>query len=67
MRCGSSGRCAKWVLSLSDDRHSYPCLALVAEGWDTGLNIASFAEDTNGELFLVDVRDSTLYKLVPGS
>ena len=39
----------------------------VAEAWDSGLNIASFAEDTNGELFLVDVRDSTLYQLVPGS
>jgi glucose/arabinose dehydrogenase len=38
----------------------------LAEAWDSGHNIASFAEDTNGELFLVDVRDSTLYKLVPG-
>jgi hypothetical protein len=24
MRCRQCGRCAKWVLSLSDDRHSHP-------------------------------------------
>jgi hypothetical protein len=24
MRCCQGGRCAKWVLSLSDDRHSHP-------------------------------------------
>ena len=37
-----------------------------ADGWDSGLNIASFAEDANGELFMIDVRDSGIYKLVPG-
>ena len=31
------------------------------------LNIASFAQDTDGELYLVDVRTSGIYKLVPGS
>jgi len=35
-----------------------------AEGWDSNLHIASFAQDTDGELFLVDVRDSTIYKLI---
>jgi glucose/arabinose dehydrogenase len=38
-----------------------------AEAWDAGLHIASFAEDADGELFVVDVRDSTIYKLVPGT
>ncbi|HTU64487.1 MAG TPA: PQQ-dependent sugar dehydrogenase [Steroidobacteraceae bacterium] len=37
-----------------------------ADGWDSGLNPASFAEDTNGELFIVDVRNSGIYKLVQG-
>lgn len=32
----------------------------------SGLNIASFAEDTDGELFMIDVRESGIYKLVPG-
>jgi glucose/arabinose dehydrogenase len=36
-----------------------------ADGWDSGLNIASFAEDADGELFMVNVRDSTIHKLVP--
>ncbi len=38
-----------------------------AEAWDSDLNIASFAEDLDGELFVVDVRDSAIYKLVPAS
>jgi glucose/arabinose dehydrogenase len=38
-----------------------------ADGWDSNLNIASFAQDTDGELFLVDVRTSGIYKLVAGS
>ena len=29
-------------------------------------NIASFAEDTNGELLIVDVTSGTLYRLVAG-
>jgi len=37
------------------------------DGWDSNLNIASFAEDADGELFMVDVRDGALYKLVPGN
>jgi glucose/arabinose dehydrogenase len=44
-----------------------PTLRVIAtDGWDSGLNIASFAEDTDGELFMIDVRDSSIYKLVPG-
>jgi glucose/arabinose dehydrogenase len=35
------------------------------DGWYSSLNIASFAEDTDGELYMVDVRDSAIYKLVP--
>ncbi|HET9864381.1 MAG TPA: hypothetical protein VFP37_13115, partial [Steroidobacteraceae bacterium] len=38
-----------------------------ADGWPSGLNPASFAEDTDGELYLIDVRDSQIYQLVPGS
>ena len=38
-----------------------------ADGWDSNLNIASFAEDRDGELFVVDVRTSAIYKLVPGT
>jgi glucose/arabinose dehydrogenase len=38
-----------------------------ADGWWSNLNIASFAQDTDGELYLVDVRTSGIYKLVPGS
>ncbi len=38
-----------------------------ADAWDSHANIASFTEDTNGELYLVDVRTSGIYKLVPGS
>ncbi len=38
-----------------------------ADGRDSNINIASFAEDTDGELYLVDVRTSGIYKLVAGS
>jgi glucose/arabinose dehydrogenase len=40
---------------------------LSADGWHSDLNIASFAEDADGELFLVDVRTSAIFKLVPGT
>jgi len=36
------------------------------DGWESGLNPASFAQDTNGELFIVDVRTASIYKLVAG-
>jgi glucose/arabinose dehydrogenase len=36
-----------------------------ADGWYANANIASFAEDTDGELFIVDVRTSGIYKLIP--
>ena len=39
---------------------------VAADGWESGLNPASFAQDHDGELFLVDVRTSSIYKLVPG-
>jgi glucose/arabinose dehydrogenase len=32
---------------------------------ETGLNISTFGEDERGELYLVDYREGTLYKLVP--
>ncbi len=35
-----------------------------ADGWDSRANIASFTEDTDGELYLVDVRTSGIYKLI---
>jgi glucose/arabinose dehydrogenase len=38
-----------------------------ADGWDSGLNVASFTQDADGELFLVDVRTSGIYKLIAGS
>ena len=38
-----------------------------ADGWWSNLNIASFAQDTNGELYIVDVRTSGLYKIIAGS
>jgi glucose/arabinose dehydrogenase len=37
-----------------------------ADGWSSGLNPASFAQDNDGELFIVDVRTGSIYKLVPG-
>ncbi|MEO8063697.1 MAG: PQQ-dependent sugar dehydrogenase [Pseudomonadota bacterium] len=36
-----------------------------ADGWDSDVHVTSFAQDADGELFLVDVRDSAIYKLVP--
>lgn len=36
-----------------------------ADGWVSNINPASFAQDRDGELFLVDVRTSSIYKLVP--
>jgi glucose/arabinose dehydrogenase len=35
-----------------------------ADAWNSNTNPASFAEDRDGELFLVDVRTSFIYKLV---
>jgi glucose/arabinose dehydrogenase len=37
-----------------------------ADGWDSNLNIASFAQDTDGELYVVDVRTAALYKIIQG-
>jgi hypothetical protein len=42
-------------------------MLVTSDGWDSGLNIASFAEDADGELFMVNVRNSTLHKLVPAN
>ena len=39
----------------------------LGDGWDSNVNIASFAQDLDGELFLIDVRTSEIWKLVPGS
>jgi hypothetical protein len=39
---------------------------VTADGWESGLNPASFAQDNDGELFIVDVRTASIYKLVPG-
>jgi len=36
----------------------------IADGWNSGLNPASFAQDHDGELFVVDVRTASIYKLV---
>jgi len=36
-----------------------------SDGWASKLHPASFAEDADGELFFVDVRASSLWKLVP--
>jgi glucose/arabinose dehydrogenase len=42
-----------------------PTLPLTyADGWDSDVHVTSFAQDVDGELYLVDVRDSALYKLV---
>ena len=38
-----------------------------ADGWESGLNPASFAQDNDGELFIVDVRTASIYKLVPAT
>jgi|SRR5690349_19105463 len=40
---------------------------VAADGWASGLNPASFAQDNDGELFIVDVRTASIYKLVPAS
>jgi glucose/arabinose dehydrogenase len=37
------------------------------DGWESGLNPASFAEDNDGELYIVDVRTASIYKLVKGT
>ena len=37
------------------------------DGWSSGLNPASFAQDSDGELFIVDVRTASIYKLVPAN
>jgi glucose/arabinose dehydrogenase len=34
------------------------------DGWGSELNPASFAEDADGELYIVDVRTASIYKLV---
>jgi len=39
-------------------------MVVQADAWDSLTHPASFTEDTNGELYLVDVRSSGLYKLV---
>ena len=36
------------------------------DGWNSGFNPASFAQDNDGELFFVDVRTASIYKLVQG-
>ena len=36
------------------------------DGWNSGYNPASFAQDNDGELFFVDVRKASIYKLVQG-
>ena len=38
-----------------------------ADGWKSNLHPATFAQDTDGELFLIDVRVSAIYKLIAGS
>ncbi|HEY6123726.1 MAG TPA: PQQ-dependent sugar dehydrogenase [Steroidobacteraceae bacterium] len=39
---------------------------VIADAWASGLNPASFAEDNDGELFFVDVRTGSIYKIVAG-
>jgi glucose/arabinose dehydrogenase len=36
-----------------------------SEGWLSSINATSFAQDRDGELFMVDVRTKSIYKLVP--
>jgi glucose/arabinose dehydrogenase len=38
-----------------------------ADGWDSDANVTSFTEDTNGELYIVDVRTAAIYRLVAGT
>jgi len=40
---------------------------LTTDGFESGLNPASFAQDSDGELYIVDVRTASIYKLVQGS
>jgi glucose/arabinose dehydrogenase len=48
--------------------NTLPTLFLThADGWNSNINIASFTQDNDGELYMVDVRTSSIYKLVPGS
>ena len=42
-------------------------LVALEDGWDSNVNIASFAQDIDGELFVMDVRTSQIWKLVAGS
>jgi glucose/arabinose dehydrogenase len=35
-----------------------------ADGWDSDVHVTSFAQDVDGELYVVDVRDSAIYKLI---
>ena len=39
---------------------------VIAEAGRPGCNPASFAQDNDGELFIVDVRTGSIYKLVRG-
>jgi len=39
---------------------------LATDGWASGLHPATFAQDTDGELYIIDVRTASIYKLVPG-
>jgi glucose/arabinose dehydrogenase len=44
-----------------------PTLTILGtDGWASGLHPASFAQDNDGELFIIDVRTASIYKLVPG-
>jgi glucose/arabinose dehydrogenase len=52
-----------YVWHLATDTAPTRMLTL-ADGWNSAIHPASFAEDNDGELFLVDVRASQLYKLV---
>ena len=36
------------------------------DGWSSGFHPASFAQDNDGEIFFVDVRTASIYKLVQG-
>lgn len=36
------------------------------DAFDSGTNLASFTEDTNGELLIIDVKSGALYRLIAG-
>jgi glucose/arabinose dehydrogenase len=38
----------------------------ITDGWNSGFNPASFTQDNDGELFFVDVRTGSIYKLIQG-